>query len=199
MIMRFRIFTLILFISMTVASCGNRNNNQGSNSNTSTDSDTGISPGIIGSTDIDSSKIRRLEAFANIDLEKAYASSLEDGNSFPDFSSAFTLSPEDDIALILFITRPDCSACIASTLDFLSTNIRSKNTCPAILFFKEGNRDIYEFYKEQYTQQLDSTTRHYINHTFVISVGYSEEANNAPDGAYLLYRNRVINYMPWSL
>ena len=198
MIMRFRIFTLILFISMTVASCGNRNNNQGSNSNTSTDSDTGISPSVIESTGLDSSKIRRLEAFTNIDLEKAYASSLEDGNSFPDFSSAFTLSPEDDIALILFITRPDCSACIASTLDFLSTNIRS-NTCPTILFFKEGNRDIYEFYKEQYTQQLDSTTRHYINHTFVISVGYSEEANNAPDGAYLLYRNRVINYMPWSL
>lgn len=198
MIMRFRIFTLILFISMTVASCGNRNNNQGSNSNTSTDSDTGISPSVIESTGLDSSKIRRLEAFANIDLEKAYASSLEDGNSFPDFSSAFTLSPEDDIALILFITRPDCSACIASTLDFLSTNSRS-NTCPTILFFKEGNRDIYEFYKEQYTQQLDSTTRHYINHTFVISVGYSEEANNAPDGAYLLYRNRVINYMPWSL
>ena len=192
MIMRFRIFTLILFISMTVASCGNRNNNQGSNSNTSTDSDTGISPSVIESTGIDSSKIRRLEAFTNIDLEKAYASSLEDGNSFPDFSSAFTLSPEDDIALILFITSPDCSACIASTLDFLSTNSRS-NT------FKEGNRDIYEFYKEQYTQQLDSTTRHYINHTFVISVGYSEEANNAPDGAYLLYRNRVINYMPWSL
>ncbi len=198
MIMRFRIFTLILFISMTVASCGNRNNNQGSNSNTSTDSDTGISPSVIESTGIDSSKIRRLEAFTNIDLEKAYASSLEDGNSFPDFSSAFTLSPEDDIALILFITSPDCSACIASTLDFLSTNSRS-NTCPTILFFKEGNRDIYEFYKEQYTQQLDSTTRHYINHTFVISVGYSEEANNAPDGAYLLYRNRVINYMPWSL
>ena len=196
--MRFRIFTLILFISMTVASCGNRNNNQGSNSNTSTDSDTGISPSVIESTGIDSSKIRRLEAFTNIDLEKAYASSLEDGNSFPDFSSAFTLSPEDDIALILFITSPDCSACIASTLDFLSTNSRS-NTCPTILFFKEGNRDIYEFYKEQYTQQLDSTTRHYINHTFVISVGYSEEANNAPDGAYLLYRNRVINYMPWSL
>ena len=196
MIMRFRIFTLILFISMTVASCGNRNNNQGSNSNTSTDSDTGISPSVIESTGIDSSKIRRLEAFTNIDLEKAYASSLEDGNSFPDFSSAFTLSPEDDIALILFITSPDCSACIASTLDFLSTNSRS-NTCPTILFFKEGNRDIY--YKEQYTQQLDSTTRHYINHTFVISVGYSEEANNAPDGAYLLYRNRVINYMPWSL
>ena len=198
MIMRFRIFTLILFISMTVASCGNRNNNQGSNSNTSTDSDTGISPSVIESTGIDSSKIRRLEAFTNIDLEKAYASSLEDGNSFTDFSSAFTLSPEDDIALILFITSPDCSACIASTLDFLSTNSRS-NTCPTILFFKEGNRDIYEFYKEQYTQQLDSTTRHYINHTFVISVGYSEEANNAPDGAYLLYRNRVINYMPWSL
>ena len=198
MIMRFRIFTLILFISMTVASCGNRNNNQGSNSNTSTDSDTGISPSVIESTGLDSSKIRRLEAFTNIDLEKAYASSLEDGNSFPDFSSAFTLSPEDDIALILFITSPDCSACIASTLDFLSTNSRS-NTCPTILFFKEGNRDIYEFYKEQYTQQLDSTTRHYINHTFVISVGYSEEANNAPDGAYLLYRNRVINYMPWSL
>lgn len=198
MIMRFRIFTLILFISMTVASCGNRNNNQGSNSNTSTDSDTGISPSVIESTGIDSSKIRRLEAFTNIDLEKAYASSLEDGNSFPDFSSAFTLSPEDDIALILFITSPDCSACIASTLDFLSTNSRS-NTCPTILFFKEGNRDIYEFNKEQYTQQLDSTTRHYINHTFVISVGYSEEANNAPDGAYLLYRNRVINYMPWSL
>ena len=196
--MRFRIFTLILFISMTVASCGNRNNNQGSNSNTSTDSDTGISPSVIESTGLDSSKIRRLEAFTNIDLEKAYASSLEDGNSFPDFSSAFTLSPEDDIALILFITSPDCSACIASTLDFLSTNSRS-NTCPTILFFKEGNRDIYEFYKEQYTQQLDSTTRHYINHTFVISVGYSEEANNAPDGAYLLYRNRVINYMPWSL
>lgn len=195
MIMRFRIFTLILFISMTVASCGNRNNNQGSNSNTSTDSDTGISPSVIESTGLDSSKIRRLEAFTNIDLEKAYASSLEDGNSFPDFSSAFTLSPEDDIALILFITSPDCSACIASTLDFLSTNSRS-NTCPTILFFKEGNRDIYEFYKEQYTQQLDSTTRHYINHTFVISVGYSEEANNAPDGAYLLYRNRVINYMP---
>ena len=183
---------------MTVASCGNRNNNQGSNSNTSTDSDTGISPSVIESTGIDSSKIRRLEAFTNIDLEKAYASSLEDGNSFPDFSSAFTLSPEDDIALILFITSPDCSACIASTLDFLSTNSRS-NTCPTILFFKEGNRDIYEFYKEQYTKQLDSTTRHYINHTFVISVGYSEEANNAPDGAYLLYRNRVINYMPWSL
>lgn len=183
---------------MTVASCGNRNNNQGSNSNTSTDSDTGISPSVIESTGLDSSKIRRLEAFTNIDLEKAYASSLEDGNSFPDFSSAFTLSPEDDIALILFITSPDCSACIASTLDFLSTNSRS-NTCPTILFFKEGNRDIYEFYKEQYTQQLDSTTRHYINHTFVISVGYSEEANNAPDGAYLLYRNRVINYMPWSL
>lgn len=198
MIMRFRIFILILFISMTVASCGNRNNNQGSNSNTSTDSDTGISPSVIESTGIDSSKIRRLEAFTNIDIEKAYASSLEDGNSFPDFSSAFTLSPEDDIALILFITSPDCSACIASTLDFLSTNSRS-NTCPTILFFKEGNRDIYEFYKEQYTQQLDSTTRHYINHTFVISVGYSEEANNAPDGAYLLYRNRVINYMPWSL
>ena len=178
----------MLLTFMTVTSCGHSGNN----------SKTGISPSVIESTGIDSSKIRRLEAFTNIDLEKAYASSLEDGNSFPDFSSAFTLSPEDDIALILFITSPDCSACIASTLDFLSTNSRS-NTCPTILFFKEGNRDIYEFYKEQYTQQLDSTTRHYINHTFVISVGYSEEANNAPDGAYLLYRNRVINYMPWSL
>lgn len=192
--MRLSIFTFALLSFMAVTSCGH----SGNNSKSKTDSDTGISPVTIGSTGIDSSKIRRLEAFTNIDLEKAYASSLEEGNSFPDFSSAFTLSPEDDIALILFITSPDCSACIASTLDFLSTNSRS-NTCPTILFFKEGNRDIYEFYKEQYTQQLDSTTRHYINHTFVISVGYSEEANNAPDGAYLLYRNRVINYMPWSL
>ena len=192
--MRLSIFTFALLSFMAVTSCGH----SGNNSKSKTDSDTGISPSVIESTGIDSSKIRRLEAFTNIDLEKAYASSLEDGNSFPDFSSAFTLSPEDDIALILFITSPDCSACIASTLDFLSTNSRS-NTCPTILFFKEGNRDIYEFYKEQYTQQLDSTTRHYINHTFVISVGYSEEANNAPDGAYLLYRNRVINYMPWSL
>lgn len=192
--MRLSIFTFALLSFMAVTSCGH----SGNNSKSKTDSDTGISPVTIGSTGIDSSKIRRLEAFTNIDLEKAYASSLEDGNSFPDFSSAFTLSPEDDIALILFITSPDCSACIASTLDFLSTNSRS-NTCPTILFFKEGNRDIYEFYKEQYTQQLDSTTQHYINHTFVISVGYSEEANNAPDGAYLLYRNRVINYMPWSL
>lgn len=193
--MRLFIFTSMLLTFMTVTSCGH----SGNNSKSETDSDTGISPGIIGSTDIDSSKIRRLEAFANIDLEKAYASSLEDGNSFPDFSSAFTLSPEDDIALILFITRPDCSACIASTLDFLSTNIRSKNTCPAIIFFKEGDRNIYDFYKDQYTQQVDSTTRNYINNTFIIGVGYSEEANNAQDGAYLLYRNRVINYMPWSL
>ena len=193
--MRLSIFTFALLSFMAVTSCGH----SGNNSKSKTDSDTGISPVTIGSTGIDSSKIRRLEAFTNIDLEKAYASSLEEGNSFPDFSSAFTLSPEDDIALILFITRPDCSACIASTLDFLSTNSRSKNTCPAFLFFKEGDRNIYEFYKDQYTQQIDSTTRNYINNTFIIGVGYSEEANNAPDGAYLLYRNRVINYMPWSL
>lgn len=193
--MRLSIFTFALLSFMAVTSCGH----SGNNSKSKTDSDTGISPVTIGSTGIDSSKIRRLEAFTNIDLEKAYASSLEEGNSFPDFSSAFTLSPEDDIALILFITRPDCSACIASTLDFLSTNSRSKNTCPALIFFKEGDRNIYEFYKDQYTQQIDSTTRNYINNTFVISVGYSEEANNAHDGAYLLYRNRVINYMPWSL
>lgn len=193
--MRLSIFTFALLSFMAVTSCGH----SGNNSKSKTDSDTGISPVTIGSTGIDSSKIRRLEAFTNIDLEKAYASSLEEGNSFPDFSSAFTLSPEDDIALILFITRPDCSACIASTLDFLSTNSRSKNTCPAFLFFKEGDRNIYEFYKDQYTQQIDSTTQNYINNTFIISVGYSEEANNAPDGAYLLYRNLVINYMPWSL
>lgn len=188
--MRLSIFTFALLFFMAVTSCGHSGNDSKSEAD---------SAGTTGSTGIDSSKIRRLEAFTKIDLEKAYASSLEEGNSFPDFSSAFMLTPEKDMPLILFITRPDCSACIASTLDFLSTNSRSKNTYPTILFFKEGNSDIYEFYKDQYTQQIDSTTRNYINNTFVISVRYSEEANNAPDGAYLLYRNRVINYMPWSL
>lgn len=64
----------------------------------------------------DSSKIRTLEAFLNIDYEKAFEDSADGSTTFPDFSSDFyTQDPESTAPMLIFVSSPDCSACIAST------------------------------------------------------------------------------------
>ena len=176
----------LLIISLTVltaVSCGH--NRQSSESTAS------------GSPD--SSKIRTLEAFLNIDYGKAFEDSADGSTAFPDFSSDFySQDPESTAPMLIFVSRPDCSACIASTLDFLITYSRTDTECPTpIVALKSGDSDIFEFYKDKVSSGQDSTARAVLDRVHYLC-GDWPSVNNAPDGAYLLYRNRVIAHLPWS-
>lgn len=176
----------LLIISLTVLtaiSCGH--NRQSSESTAS------------GSPD--SSKIRTLEAFLNIDYEKAFEDSADGSTAFPDFSSDFyTQDPENTASMLIFVSRPDCSACIAATLDFLITYSRTDTECPTpIVALKSGDSDIFEFYKDKVSSGQDSTARAVLDRVHYLCGDWTS-VNNAPDGAYLLYRNRVIAHLPWS-
>lgn len=146
----------------------------------------------------DSSKIRTLEAFLNIDYTKAFEDISSSDHSIPDFSEVLAQDPESTTPMLIFISRPDCSACIASTLDFFLTYIRTDTDCPApLIVFKSGDTDIFEFYRDKLAADQDSTAKSALERARYICSDWPS-VNSAPDGAYLLYRNRTIGHLPWS-
>lgn len=167
---------------LTAVSCGH--NRQSAENNASMSSD--------------SSKIRTLEAFLNIDYQKAFEELSTADLSFPDFSEVLTQDPESTTPMLIFISSPDCSACIASTLDFFLTYYRTDTDCPMpMIVFKSGDTDIFEFYRDKLAADQDSTIKSTLERARYIN-GDWPSVNSAPDGAYLLYRNRTIGHLPWS-
>ena len=173
---------IIILVLMAATSCGH--NRQGSENN--------------ASDSADSSKIRTLEAFLNIDYAKAFEDSADGNSAFPDFSSNFiSQDPESTTPMLLFVSEPDCSSCIAATLDFLITYSSIDTECPKpIVVLKDGSSDTFEFYKEKVSSQ-SSTVKAMLD-SIPYLCGDWPSVNNAPDGAYLIYRNRVIAHLPWS-
>lgn len=174
---------LIISLTMlTAVSCGHNRQNSESTASGSPDS----------------SKIRTLEAFLNIDYGKAFEDISSADQSLPDFSDVLTQEPESTVPMLIFISRPDCSACIASTLDFLITYSRADTDClMPLIVFKSGDTDIFEFYRDKLAAEQDSTTRSTLERARYIC-GDWPSVNSAPDGAYLLYSNRTIGHLPWS-
>ena len=106
---------LITIASLAIMSCGNR----GSQDNSSTSI-----PELT-----DSSAVKTLESFLNIDYEKAFAESDSTSEQYPDFSSDFfSVDTDNREPIIIFVSVPDCSACIASTLDFITTYSHADTT-----------------------------------------------------------------------
>lgn len=100
--------------------------------------------------------------------------------------------------IIIFVSVPDCSACIASTLDFITTYSHADTELPPpLIALKEGDSDIFDFYQDKVAESADSITKAMLNDIYVLC-GDWPSVNNAPDGAYLVYRNRVIGHLPWS-
>lgn len=100
--------------------------------------------------------------------------------------------------MLIFVSSPDCSACIAATIDFLITFSRTDTECPTpIVALKSGDSDIFEFYKDKVSSGQDSTAKAVLDRVHYLC-GDWPSVNNAPDGAYLLYRNRVIAHLPRS-
>ena len=178
-----RLLLIIPLALLTAVSCGH--NRQSAENNASENQD--------------SSKIRTLEAFLNIDYTKAFEDISSSDHSIPDFSEVLAQDPESTTPMLIFISRPDCSACIASTLDFFLTYIRTDTDCPApLIVFKSGDTDIFEFYRDKLAADQDSTIKSTLERARYIN-GDWPSVNSAPDGAYLLYRNRTIGHLPWSL
>lgn len=175
---------LITIASLAIMSCGNR----GSQDNSSTSI-----PELT-----DSSAVKTLESFLNIDYEKAFAESDSTSEQYPDFSSDFfSVDADNREAIIIFVSVPDCSACIASTLDFITTYSHADTELPLpLIALKEGDSDIFNFYQEKVSENADSITRAALDNISVLC-GDWPSVNNAPPGAYLLYRNLVISYMSW--
>ncbi len=145
----------------------------------------------------DSSKIRTLEAFLNIDYEKAFEDGSDGNSAFPDFSSdLISQDPESTTPILIFVSVPDCSSCIAATLDILITYGCADTECPTpLVVLKDGGSDIFEFYKEKVSSQ-NSTAKAILDSITYLS-GDWPSVNSAPDGAYLLYRSRTISHLPW--
>ncbi|HIR72531.1 MAG TPA: hypothetical protein IAB96_03230 [Candidatus Coprenecus pullicola] len=176
---------LITIASLAIMSCGNR----GSQDNSSTST-----PELA-----DSSAVKTLESFLNIDYEKAFAESDSTSEQYPDFSSDFfSVDTDNREPIIIFVSVPDCSACIASTLDFITTYSHADTELPPpLIALKEGDSDIFDFYQDKVAESADSITKAMLNDIYVLC-GDWPSVNNAPDGAYLVYRNRVIAHLPWS-
>lgn len=140
----------------------------------------------------DSLKIQILRSFTNIDYAKA-GSGTDSARS----SLCNSLPSYEDTPSLYYISTPDCSFCIAAALDFMYT-VSISDLSPAVpaVAFKDGDTDVFEFYKDQYSKNLDSTTMQAFNSIRTIKV-YDETLNAAEDGVYLVYRNRVLNYIPW--
>ncbi len=176
-----RLITFLQLALLTAVSCGyNRQSAE-----------------INASWSQDSSKVRTLEAFLNIDYAKAFGGLSAADQSSPDFSEVLTQDQGSTTPMLIFISRPDCSACIAATLDFLITYSRTDTECPVpLIVFKSGDTDIFEFYRDKLTADVDSTAKSCIERTRHIC-GDWPPVNNAPDGAYLIYRNRTVGHLPW--
>lgn len=140
----------------------------------------------------DSLKIQTLQAFVNIDYTKA-----ADTESSVYHALEYSLPSYGDTPSLFYISTPDCSFCIAAVLDFMYTVCLSDidPAVPAVVF-KEGNTDVFEFYKEQYSEDLDSTVKQTLNDIRTIKI-HDGTLDAAEDGVYLVYHNRVLNYMPW--
>lgn len=54
---------------------------------------------------------------------------------------------------------------------------------------------IWDFMKQNLA--VDENTRRVLNSIHCINGAYFDVINNAPDGAYLLYRNRTVGHLPW--
>ena len=149
----------------------------------------------------DSLRINAITSFVNIDFDHLISDSTCIYDKYNELFLNFFNSPEDKTPQLLYLTTPDCSFCIASVLDFMYTYclIDNQNIPKPLIILKEGDTAIFEFYKEKFINDLDSTNLK-ISDKFkslkTIS-GYWNFANEVDDGVYLLYRHHVINYMQW--
>lgn len=88
--------------------------------------------------------------------------------------------------------------CISEALDFIITYCDIETDCPApFIIFKDGGNSIFEYYKQTIADSVDENTRLVLNSIHCINGAYFDVINNAPDGAYLIYRNRTVGHLPW--
>lgn len=150
----------------------------------------------------DSLRIRTFIAFFDIDYEKALDETIRNSKQYSycniDF---FSRNPNNKTPVLLYISTPDCSFCITSTLDFIYTLslIDNINIPLPVVILKDGDTDIFEFYKQEFINNLDSTNTKalYLFNNFHTINNCWGSINEAADGVYLLYGNRVVNFMEW--
>lgn len=140
-------------------------------------------------------KCQTIEAFINIDYEAA----LENADRYSIFPPETGFLHTNMVTpQLLYISTPDCSFCIVATLDFMiAFSYLNTDFETPIILLKDGDRKIFDFYLEkQLSGNIDKNIVQKLK-TFHIINGYCETINTANDGVYLIYRNKVLNYMPW--
>ena len=149
----------------------------------------------------DSLRINAITSFVNIDFDHLISDSTCIYDKYNELFLDFFNSPENKTPQLLYLATPDCSFCIASALDFMYTYclIDNQNIPKPLIILKEGDKAIFEFYKDKFIKDLDSTNFKITDNFKSIKIisRYWYSANEADDGVYLLYRNHVINYMQW--
>lgn len=166
--------TIVIIFFLT--SCGNTNGKP--------------SEVLSSSLIMDSLKIQILRSFVNIDYQK-----VDPGTDTAMHSGFFSEIPVTTDPILCYVATPDCSFCIATVLDFMRTVCLSdtKSMIP-IIVFKDGDSDLFQFYKEQYISHLDSSLHQTFKSIPALNL-YNEYVNNTKDGAYLIYNGRILNYM----
>lgn len=147
----------------------------------------------------DSLRIQHIESFINTDLEKAYhVSEIHNLYDNLNLSDIITFNYENTEPQLLYVATPDCSFCIMSALDFIAafSQAHVRNLLP-IVVLKSGDADIFEFYRRQkITDSLDRKTARFLSAFQTISSN-NGALDTVQDGAYLIYRDRIVKFTPW--
>ena len=181
-----KIVVLFCVISVTVVLCS-CNNSIRSDQN-----------GNAGTFDNYESKAKVIETFLAVDYESAYeiADQARDYQVFN--AEIMSIHSECSTPWMLYLSTADCSLCIVADLDFMQSffHLSKDFETPAIVL-KEGDKEIFDFYREkQLSQMIDAKTIEKLQKFHVFNI-HSDDLKNFKDGIYLVYRNRIINYMQW--
>lgn len=98
------------------------------------------------------------------------------------------LFPEDSTKRLVYVANGNCSVCIASLINFLSTWERGLVLPEPTLVIKGANDELVKYYLMQQEGNWIGLPR-----ATVPSDIYAQ------DGAYLIVNGRIINHIPWTI
>lgn len=104
--------------------------------------------------------------------------------------------PDDQSIHLLYAVNGECSVCLSKALDFIDKwlSIENPDSVPCIVL--KGREEYWQYYFSQFCQELSEEQLQKTGKIDVISVPAEVYA---PDGMYLIFKNRIIKYEEWKI